>query len=432
MTADATGGAAALAQDGFAVSAAPLVRAPALAPARLAELVAPLSEVFDLAESQPPGHAARVAHVALTVAERLGLDAEVRRTVLYAGLLHDSGVAVRRLPDGSEPDGGHAGAGAWVAARLGLDERVQDAVRYSHERWDGRGRPGGLAGKEVPVPVLVVSAAHWAVEAADAAPNPLMARAQLRQADVLAVAPISGIEATGALQAVLGDDATWMALWSADLPAMLADRVPGEGRATAKRVERVAAAMGDVVDAAAREPGRAARVAALAAELARRSSVPAGQCRAIAVAGYLLDVGQLGVPRDITDKPAILTVDEMEMMRRHPGWGTRIIELLPGMSEIALWVEAHHERCDGRGYPEMLTRDEIPFAARVLAIADTYCALRAWRPDRPALGKSEALKVIRRGTGGQFDAALVKLLPDAVASVDAPETRRRAPRATLR
>lgn len=99
-----------------------------------------LSDGFDLAEQQAPGHAARVASLACDIAQTLGLDAEVQRVVLHAGLLHDAGVSVRIA-------GGHTVGGAWVAELFGLDEATQGAIRASHERWDGAGRPLGL---EVP------------------------------------------------------------------------------------------------------------------------------------------------------------------------------------------------------------------------------------------------------------------------------------------
>src|SRR5690606_20419264 len=87
---------------------------------RRADLLAELSAAFDLAEMQPDGHAARVAYVALQIAAELGMEPAARERVLYTGLLHDAGVAVRWFP-GSE-HAGHVEAGAWVASRFDLDE----------------------------------------------------------------------------------------------------------------------------------------------------------------------------------------------------------------------------------------------------------------------------------------------------------------------
>ncbi len=407
-------------------SVAAAVRAPAgstaltsepagqLYPARLAELIAPLSSAFDLAEEQSPGHSTQVAHVAVEVAARLGLDAATRRTIVYAGLLHDSGVAVGELPHGVDVTGGHTAAGAWVAARFGLDDRIQNAIRCSHERWDGGGRPQGLAKAEIPLESLIVSAAHWATDVALGEESPLRARARLQCVSVDDVAPIVSGEVAAALSATLSDDATWMVLWDDQLPEIVARAAGGEGQASVENVERVAEATGEVLDAALREPGRARRVAGLAFELARLAGLAEQERRAVRVAGHLIDIGQLGIPRYINEKPAILSVEEMERVSHHPGWGARIIEQVPGLEQITRWVEAHHEQPDGRGYSEMLSGDEIPLPARILAIADNYWALRAERPHREAFSRPEALSIIDGGAGSKFDVGLVELLRPAL------------------
>ena len=168
------------------------------------------------------------------------------------------------------------------------------------------------------------------------------------------------------------------------------------------------------MDAALREPGRARNVAETASALARQLAMPEEAQQSLAVAGYLLDIGQLSVPREITEKPSILSVEEMEQMRQHPGLGARIVERINGMGDIALWIEMHHERPDGRGYPEMLTDNELPIAPRILAVADSYWALRAERPYRPAMSVDEAIDVIQAGAGAQYDQGVVNALQAVV------------------
>jgi putative nucleotidyltransferase with HDIG domain len=397
-----------------------------LSPARPAALIAPLSSAFDLAESQSPGHAVRVAHIALTVAAELGLDVATRRTVLYGALLHDAGVAAATLPPGAGESGGHTAAGAWVAELFGLDQPIQDAIRYSHERWDGQGRPHGLAGDEVPVEALLVSAAHWATDIAESPKSPLRARVALQSAHPRELAEMAGPEIAEALAGVVRDDATWTALWDDHLAARVTLAANGDGEASLKNVERIAAATGQVVDMALREPGRSGRVAELAVQLARRVGVPAAERQALGVAAQLMDIGQLDVPRHVTEKPAILSLEEMELMRHHPGMGARIIEQVPGMEELALWVHAHHERPDGRGYPEMLEEDELPLASRVMAVADTYWALRADRPHREAFDDREAVEILEAGAGQIYDGDVVMLLKPSLPDVEAPDAETEA------
>src|SRR4029079_12034327 len=98
------------------------------------------------------------------------------RRVLGTALLHDAGGAVRTA-------GGHLEGGAWVAERFGLDVGVQAAIRATHERWDGKGRPLALAADVIPIEALVVRAAHWASDHIEEPANPLKARATLQRAN---------------------------------------------------------------------------------------------------------------------------------------------------------------------------------------------------------------------------------------------------------
>ena len=380
-----------------------------LEPARRIDLLPHLSGAFDLAEHQPIGHATRVAHIAVAIARELGLHAADRRTVVDVALVHGAGAA---LPSATLEDS------AWVADALGLEERVRHAVRIFGERSEGGAE--AVSAADMPLETSIVRASHWAVDTADSERNPLRARAELQRSTAEEMRATMGREVSSALANVLGDDETWMVLWSPGLPQIVAQSGAGEGRPSLRKVERTTAAMGSVIDAAIREPRRAARISALARELARRLELSPGRARAIGVAAQLLDIGQLGVPRHINDKPSILSVDEMEVMRRHPSLGASILEQAPGFGEIARWVGMHHERVDGRGYPDMLEGEELPVAARVLSIADGYWALRARRPYRQAMTHNEATDLIEGATGDQYDEAIVAHLRPAIrdSSVD--------------
>ncbi len=379
-------------------------------PARQIDLVARFSGAFDLAERQERGHAARVAYLAHRIAEQLGMGPEARSSVLHVGLLHAAVVS----PTLDTPD---AEANAWVAEQFGLPESVQDASRAVYERWDGRGDPLGRVATDIPLEALCVSAAHWASEYSDHVDHPLRARASLQRANSAELVPLVGPQVADALAEVLRDDDTWLALFSDDPAGTVARLGAHEGKPSRRHVEQATAAMGVIIDHSVRERGRAVRVSALARSLAACLGFSEGARDAIGLAGHVLDIGQLGVPRRVVEKPSILTVEEMELMRRHPGTGARLLEGIPGFEEVAQWVEQHHERPDGRGYPEMLGDEELGVPPRILAVADAYWALRAHRPYRPAHTAEEALDILRASTGRQFDEDVVMLLPDALNAV---------------
>ena len=135
----------------------------------------------------------------------------------------------------------------------------------------------------------------------------------------------------------------------------------------------------------------------------------------IRIAALLHDVGLLGVPASIMSKPDILSVTEMQVMRQHPSNSEMVLRPLNGFEEIAFWVERHHERPDGKGYPEMLTGDELPLESRILAVADVYSALIADRSYRGAVTRRRRKAnpprrrrhTARRGVGAHLRRAVV-------------------------
>ena len=124
--------------------------------------------------------------------------------------------------------------------------------------------------------------------------------------------------------------------------------------------------------------------------------------------GFLLhDVGKVAVPDAILFKPGPLTTEERTLMVKHPEIGSEILRHIDFLDDAKLVVRHHHERWDGLGYPDGLSREEIPVPARVFAVADTLDALTTDRPYRQACPWADARSVIRREAGTQFDPAIV-------------------------
>ena len=125
-------------------------------------------------------------------------------------------------------------------------------------------------------------------------------------------------------------------------------------------------------------------------------------------AALMHDVGKLGVPEAILNKPAKLDPDEWTVMKRHPLVGVRILEPLKTFAHIRDWILYHHERIDGHGYYE-LPGDQIPLPARIIAIADTYSAITMRRSYKAPKTHDDAIRIIKDVAGTQLDAELVKI-----------------------
>jgi diguanylate cyclase (GGDEF)-like protein len=157
-------------------------------------------------------------------------------------------------------------------------------------------------------------------------------------------------------------------------------------------------------------------VAHLCALIAGELALEPERIARIRLAGLLHDVGKIGVPDAILNKPGKLSEDEYERMRAHSVLGYEIVSAAELATE-AEWVRHHHERYDGNGYPDRIAGDAIPLESRIIFVADAFEAMTADRPYRRAPGREFALEELRRNAGTQFDPAVVAAL---IRVVDGP------------
>jgi diguanylate cyclase (GGDEF)-like protein/putative nucleotidyltransferase with HDIG domain len=147
--------------------------------------------------------------------------------------------------------------------------------------------------------------------------------------------------------------------------------------------------------------------------MARELGFSAEHIARVKLAGMLHDVGKIGVPDTILQKPAKLTDEEFEMIKRHPGLGAQILEH-PLFDDVRVWVGMHHERPDGHGYPLGLAAVDIPIEARILAVADAYEAMTSDRAYRDSLGPEAARMELERCSETQFDPRVINALTAAI------------------
>jgi len=135
------------------------------------------------------------------------------------------------------------------------------------------------------------------------------------------------------------------------------------------------------------------------------------------IAARLHDVGKIRVPDAVLNKPGPLDADESTTIKCHATWGSDTLARIPGLEAVATIVRFHHERWDGRGYPDGLSGPRIPLASRIIAVCDAYGAMTTDRPYRDAIDQDIALAEIRTGAGTQFDPAVVDAFLEVVARV---------------
>ncbi len=149
-------------------------------------------------------------------------------------------------------------------------------------------------------------------------------------------------------------------------------------------------------------------VAQLSTMVARSLELPEAEVKRIELAAELHDVGKVAIPETILNKPGPLDEDEWEFIRRHTVIGERIVTAAPSLAYAAELVRSHHERYDGRGYPDRLAGEDIPFGASILAVCDAFGSMTKDRSYSDAIPVAEALAELRRCSGSQFHPGVVR------------------------
>jgi len=167
----------------------------------------------------------------------------------------------------------------------------------------------------------------------------------------------------------------------------------------------------------ARDPytaGHSGRVASMSSKIARKLGVTKKELEQIELAAQFHDIGKIGIPDSILQKPSKLTEMEFNVIKEHPVIGTNILSNIEFLKDSLPIILHHHEYFDGRGYPYGISGTEIPVGSRIISIADTYDAMTSDRPYRKALSHEEAIQEIVRCKGTQLDAKIVEAALDVL------------------
>jgi putative two-component system response regulator len=156
--------------------------------------------------------------------------------------------------------------------------------------------------------------------------------------------------------------------------------------------------------------GHSSRVAAYSMEIARRYGYSRKAQNEIYMMGLLHDVGKIGVPDAVINKPGRLNDEEFEKIKNHPVMGARILKTIREMPKLVTGARWHHERYDGRGYPDGLKGTDIPEEARIIGVADAYDAMTSNRSYRNSMPQSAVREQIEKGKGTQFDPVFADLM----------------------
>lgn len=334
------------------------------------------------------------AHAAGEALALMAVDLDGLKLVNDTRGHHQGDELIRRLADGlraTMPEGG-------TAFRIGGDEFVVllegnaavDAYHYSQDLQAHLNPPVTGIHARIVEEVTLVTVGVTDLAAANGRPDLLLQRADL------ALLEAKKLGHRGLI-------------WAAGMEAIAVD----SGQTIDQR-RFLATALAKAVDAKdSYTRSHCETVAQLCVLIAEQLGLDGDETERLRLAGLMHDVGKIGVPDSILQKPDRLTDEEFEQMRSHSTLGASIVAAAQ-LTEESTWVRHHHERVDGMGYPDGLAGDEIPLQSRIIFVADAFEAITSDRPYRLGRPASEALEELERCAGTQFDPACVAALQQAL------------------
>jgi HD-GYP domain-containing protein (c-di-GMP phosphodiesterase class II) len=276
-----------------------------------------------------------------------------------------------------------------LAARLELDEGIQSGLRQFTERWDGGGFPHKLKEEEIQLPVRVAQVAHDAV---------ILKHFFGVEATINAMRSRSGVTLDPRICEILCTQANTML----EVPPSLRDEVlacePGlHKRLTVAQLESATRALADFADLQTPfSTGHSTAVGALVEEAARQCDLTESEVVHARHAGYLHDLGRVGISAAIWNKAGPLSDAEWERIRLHPYYTQRILSQPRPLAELGKVAGAHHEMLDGSGYPRNLTANELTSVMCLLSVAEVYQTMIENHPSRAALSPEQAADELKR------------------------------------
>lgn len=421
--------------------------APFLAPPlRLAELVATFALAQDNAFGQPLESQLRSCLLGVALCEEAGFDPAVRDTVYWVALLRymgctghaheiatvfadDVAILARTLVfDAGDPadvmramvefaTAGHApeehegivrslhdGAHDWavhnfatgcevavmLVKRLGLEPAVHEALRFTYERWNGKGQPSGASREQIPLAMRIVHLSHD-MEAIGRRFSPAAAIDAARERRDRTYDPVLA-------DLFVANGRTWFDRLDDGEPwnAVLALEPEPHRTLTGAELDEALTVVADFVDL--KSPymgGHSRRCAQLAADAGRLLGLDDETVTNVSRAALVHEFGITGVPNSIWDKPGPLTRAEFDRVELHPMLTEQMLRRSPALAALNPIASAHHEKCNGSGYHKRMHIDD-DLGACVLAATEIYVGLTAERADRPALAPGDAAAEVRR------------------------------------
>lgn len=360
-----------------------------------------MSMALELTSTGISNHHSRTTIIANAIAQHIQLSHHQLQTLIYASLLHDIGAASNwnekhsiAHNDNTNEIFHHAEEGYNILTNSPLLIEIAIPIRYHHDRYCG-GNPSGLKGDEIPLLSRIIHIADRIEVMIDKNEHIFKQRKEI----------ISFIENSDffdpnlvrIVKKLAESEGFWLDIVNYEYQKGLLYEFDFLGKRilSSDDLINIAEIFSKVVDATSSFTLRHSKdVATLSTFLARKHGYNDEELKMFYLAGLLHDLGKLAVPNEIIDKPGKLTEEEYDLVKQHPYYSYRIIQNIEGFEQISKWVGQHHECFNNQGYPYKLNSDRISLGARILTVADIFCALTEDRPYRQMLSLSQTFGIM--------------------------------------
>lgn len=371
----------------------------------LGQLLSSLSYVLDVAENRYFGHSKRTAYISYSIGEELGLNEEDLTYTYYAALIHDIGMAgqlakysVEEIHLKKELKKAHCQLGYDIINTLPINKNIAKYILYHHEKWDGTGIYK-LEGSEIPIPSQIIHIADYfelfflrkygrikkEVDKTHVKNWVKKSKGNSFNKDI-----------GDAFLSVIEKEKFWYDLLPINiLEAIDLLELKKNILIDIDDLKKISEAFSILIDSKSKFTYEHSQgISKLAKKFSTYLGYSPSMVKKIEIAANLHDIGKFVIPNSILEKPGKLTKKEFNIIKIHPYYTKIALKQIEGLEDIAEWAGNHHERLNGKGYPEKLNYKTITQEDQIIALSDIYQALTEDRPYRKGMRSSEALKIM--------------------------------------
>ncbi len=369
----------------------------------LGQLLASISYILDVSENRYFGHSKRTAYISYCIGKEMKLNNEELADIYYASLIHDIGMSgqmtrysISEIHFNEELKKAHCELGYDIIKTLPLNSKIAEYILFHHEKWDGTG-VFKIKGYQIPLVSQIIHIADFFElfflrKYGKIGSNKGIVKEWLNTYKN----KMFSKDLINVFYLVMGKEKFWLDLLPENILQVSKLIMPKRNLLVdTNGLKQISEAFSILIDSKSKFTNKHSRgVSKITKRFASYLGYSPLMVNKLEIAANLHDIGKFVIPNDILEKPGKLTSEEFDIIKSHSYYTKIALKQVEGLEDIAEWAGNHHEKLNGKGYPEKLNADTLTKEDQVIAIADIYQALTENRSYRKGMGKKETIKIM--------------------------------------